>query len=103
MSIEKFSLLEIENIFNLEVSFDITFSDCVSQLYCLYSIAKVTTYFIVSRSAFINLHFFLFIKNAMRAVTENFPTSVEMPPIQVMITKGKEDMTIKVRVGIGQL
>lgn len=33
----------------------------------------------------------------MRAVTENFPTSVEMPPIQVMITKGKEDMSIKVR------
>ncbi|KXJ10351.1 pyruvate dehydrogenase (acetyl-transferring) kinase isozyme 2, mitochondrial [Exaiptasia diaphana] len=39
---------------------------------------------------------FELLKNAMRAVTENFPTSVEMPPIQVMITKGKEDMTIKI-------
>ncbi|KAK3746995.1 hypothetical protein QZH41_011947, partial [Actinostola sp. cb2023] len=39
---------------------------------------------------------FELLKNAMRAVTENYPTSVEMPPIQVMITKGKEDLTIKI-------
>ncbi|XP_032239552.1 probable [pyruvate dehydrogenase (acetyl-transferring)] kinase, mitochondrial isoform X1 [Nematostella vectensis] len=39
---------------------------------------------------------FELLKNAMRAVTENYSTSVDMPPIQVMITKGREDLTIKI-------
>ncbi|XP_031573649.1 pyruvate dehydrogenase (acetyl-transferring) kinase, mitochondrial-like [Actinia tenebrosa] len=39
---------------------------------------------------------FELIKNAMRAVTENYSTSVEMPPVQVLITKSKQDLTIKI-------
>ena len=35
-------------------------------------------------------------KNAMRAVVEQHGSSTDVPPIKIMITKGRHDMTIKV-------
>lgn len=35
-------------------------------------------------------------KNAMRAVVEHHENSHKLPPIHVLLVKGKEDLTIKV-------
>lgn len=35
-------------------------------------------------------------KNALRAVVETHGDSDNLPPIKVLLTKGKEDVTIKV-------
>ena len=35
-------------------------------------------------------------KNAMRAVVEQHGSSIDIPPLKILITKGKQDLTIKV-------
>lgn len=39
---------------------------------------------------------FELLKNAMRAVVEQHGSSTDVPPIKIMITKGRHDMTIKI-------
>lgn len=36
------------------------------------------------------------LKNAMRAVVEQHGSSIDIPPLKILITKGKQDLTIKV-------
>ena len=38
----------------------------------------------------------LFSQNAMRAVVEQHGSSVDIPPLKVLITKGRQDLTVKV-------
>lgn len=45
-----------------------------------------------------HLYYMLFelLKNAMRAVVEQHGGNISIPPIKMMITKGRQDMTIKI-------
>lgn len=39
---------------------------------------------------------FELLKNAMRAVVEQHGSSIDIPPLKILITKGKQDLTIKI-------
>ena len=41
---------------------------------------------------------FFFPQNAMRAVVEQTGENLNSPPIKILITKGKQDLTVKVRM-----
>ncbi len=41
--------------------------------------------------------FFMFFQNALRAVVEFHSESTDLPKVDVLICRGKEDLTIKVR------
>ena len=45
---------------------------------------------------FFTIIFSLFFQNAMRAVVEQHGSSVDIPPLKVLITKGRQDLTVKV-------
>lgn len=45
---------------------------------------------------FVTINFSFFFQNAMRAVVEQHGSSVDVPPLKVLITRGREDLTVKV-------
>lgn len=45
---------------------------------------------------YLTINYSFFAQNAMRAVVEQHGSSVDIPPLKILITKGRQDLTVKV-------